>query len=370
MSNYKLYIKIALGYILLFATLTAVTVPILRKQGVLLILENEIASAKQESKQIANLAGSVLLENTNKEAVISGIQEGIDKSNTETVFLTVFDWSGKLICHPNEIERGVKDDEQISALNQTMDESMTSEEVYERIKTTTDVSTIVYLSPIPNSDLIIAANLNASSIQEKSQTLLKQLLLMYFIIGLILFLFLLVAVRFISSYYEVKLEEKTLKLQDGVLNLSKLNDSLEKYQKRIETIQETSKENVNLRNKEEENTESGSSKTRLLTYVRNELVSVTTTNIAYIYVESTITYVVRRDGKKATTNESLDQIYSYLDPKLFFRANRQFIVSIQAIDRIVKFGNSALKIETQPSTDQEVVIGKNKAANFKQWLDL
>jgi len=54
----------------------------------------------------------------------------------------------------------------------------------------------------------------------------------------------------------------------------------------------------------------------------------------------------------------------------FFRANRQFIVSIQAIDRIVKFGNSALKIETQPSTDQEVVIGKNKAANFKQWLDL
>ncbi|MFP2995776.1 LytTR family DNA-binding domain-containing protein [Spongiivirga sp. MCCC 1A20706] len=368
MSNYKLYTKIALGYVLLFVIITSVTVPILKKQGVLLILENEIASAKQESKQIANLAGNVLVSKDDKEVVISGIQEGIDKSNTETVFLTVFDWSGKIICHPNDIERGKKDDEQISALNQTMYESMTSEEVYDRIQVATEESTIVYLSPIPNSDLIIAANLNASVIQEKGKLFLKELLLMYFIIGLILFLFLLVAVRFVSGHYEIKLEEKTLQLQDGVLNLSKLNDSLEKYQNRIETIQEAA--SVNGQKNEVENAETESSKTRLLTYVRNELVSVATTDIAYIYVESTITYVVRRDGKKATTNESLDQIYSYLDPKLFFRANRQFIVSIQAINRIVKFGNSALKIETQPETDQEVVIGKNKAANFKQWLDL
>jgi len=283
MNNYKLYIKTALGYVFLFAILTAITVPILRKQGVLLILENEIASAKLESKQIGDLAGSVLAAKTSKEAVISGIQEGIQQTNNEAIFLTVFDWSGKLVCHPKRQEIGKKDDEQISALNQTMEASLTAEEVYDRISATNEDSTIVYLSPIPNSDLIVAANLNTSSIQEKGTLLLKQLLLMYFIIGLILFLFLLMAVRFVSGYYEMKLEEKSLQLQDGVLNLSKLNDSLEKYQKRIETIQEVSKESV--QNKEEESNDIDSSKTRLLTYVRNELVSVATTDIAYIYVE-------------------------------------------------------------------------------------
>ena len=85
---------------------------------------------------------------------------------------------------------------------------------------------------------------------------------------------------------------------------------------------------------------------------------------------NSISYVVRKDGKRFTTNDSLDQIFSFLDPKLFFRANRQTIVAIHSIDKIIKYGNSALKTVTKPVSEIDIIIGKNKVALFKKWLDL
>jgi hypothetical protein len=45
-------------------------------------------------------------------------------------------------------------------------------------------------------------------------------------------------------------------------------------------------------------------------------------------------------------------------------------VAISAIYKIIKFGNSKLKIQVTPASEIDIIIGKNKAAAFKQWLDL
>ena len=168
-------------------------------------------------------------------------------------------------------------------------------------------------------------------------------------------------------------------MEDGVLNLSKLNASLENYQKNLSDFKREREEEQKREEEqatdvvsatEEEKAPKTTTKQRILTYVRNELLPVATEDISYIYVENTITYVVRKDGKRSTTSESLDLIYSYLDEKSFFRANRQIIVAISAIDTITKFGNSKLKIQVSPTSEIDIIIGKNKAASFKQWLDL
>ena len=111
-------------------------------------------------------------------------------------------------------------------------------------------------------------------------------------------------------------------------------------------------------------------KQRILTFIRNELVPTAIKDIACVYTENTITYVVCFDGKKSTTNMSLDDVYTHLNSTLFFRANRQFIISIAAIDKIIKYGNSQLKILLQSKTSDEIIISKNKAAEFKQWLNM
>jgi DNA-binding LytR/AlgR family response regulator len=59
---------------------------------------------------------------------------------------------------------------------------------------------------------------------------------------------------------------------------------------------------------------------------------------------------------------------SKLENNLFFRANRHFIISIIAIDKIIRYGNSQLKILTSSKDDVEIIISKNRAKDYKQWL--
>ena len=79
--------------------------------------------------------------------------------------------------------------------------------------------------------------------------------------------------------------------------------------------------------------------------------------------------VVCADGSRSTTNLSLDELFAQLDDSYFFRANRQFIISIASINKIVKYGNNQLKIIVNPGSEISILISKNRAAQFKKWLN-
>ena len=182
--------------------------------------------------------------------------------------------------------------------------------------------------------------------------------------GILVIVLSFVAVRIIGSAYEKQLELKNSSLTSEVVNLSKLNTDLVSYKEKVTLSPIVSSSEIN------SSKEKDKEKERILTYVRNELVPIAIKDIAFVYTENTITYVVCFDGKRSTTNMSLDDMYTNLNSTLFFRANRQFIISITAIDKIIKYGNSQLKIVLQSKTSEEIIISKNKAAEFKQWLNM
>ena len=178
-----------------------------------------------------------------------------------------------------------------------------------------------------------------------------------------------ITVRFIGSLYEKKLENKNEALEHEVINLAKLNSDLGDYQKKINETLIVEDKNSKQEPLVNEETTKDKERKRILTYLRNELLSVPINEIAYIYTEHTITYVLDIHGKRSTTNSSLEELYSGLDNSLFFRANRQFIIGISSIEKIIRYGNNQLKIIVKPSSDIDIIIGKNKAAEFKQWLN-
>ncbi|MFT6095647.1 MAG: DNA-binding LytR/AlgR family response regulator, partial [Nonlabens sp.] len=141
----------------------------------------------------------------------------------------------------------------------------------------------------------------------------------------------------------------------------KLNNDLVTYQQKAKL-----KEDKTAKNKTSLDTD----KKRILTFYRDELLTIPTENIAYIYVDSTITFVVCFDGGKSTTNASLDELQTSLSAIDFYRANRQVIIAIPAIKKIIKYGKSQLKILVQPDSEIDIIISKNRAAEFKQWLNL
>jgi DNA-binding LytR/AlgR family response regulator len=90
--------------------------------------------------------------------------------------------------------------------------------------------------------------------------------------------------------------------------------------------------------------------------------------ISWFYSEEGITFMVTNDNHQYPIDFSLDDLTDMLDPKLFFRINRQFIIKMEAIGNIHIYPKSRLKLELKPVSTKEVFVSRDKVTKFKQWL--
>jgi two-component system, LytTR family, response regulator len=76
-----------------------------------------------------------------------------------------------------------------------------------------------------------------------------------------------------------------------------------------------------------------------------------------------------RGGKTEILLQTLEGLKQQLDPKAFFRANRQLMVHINAVKQLHNLFNGKLKIELKNNPDIEVVVSSEKAQLLKAWMD-
>ena len=332
-------------------------------------LKIQLESSKREAEELAKMISFQIDNQVDRETIVRNFQSSIENTNTQAGFVCMFDWSGKEICHPNPEKIGKitgPDESYVSGLQEEVDSKDFYSYLKEKekgggvrdFKNSDRESEIIYLYPVNNTDWIVAAHANMDKINKEVNTIKTNFLLGHVVTGGAVVFLSLLMVRFIGSNYERELEKKNEKLSEEVLSLSKLNHDLAAYKKKIDRSGQKS-ESIN----------TPKSKKRLLTYLKNELVPLDLEEIAYIYMENTITYVKRMDGKISTSNNSLDELYNDLDHSLFFRANRQFILSINAIHKILRYGNNQLKIEVEPKSEIGIIVSKNRASEFKKWLN-
>ncbi len=101
---------------------------------------------------------------------------------------------------------------------------------------------------------------------------------------------------------------------------------------------------------------------------RDKLVPLPVTNIAYVYIDSKTVKIVTFEHKNYYMNVTLDDLMDMLDPELFFRANRQFIVSRTSIKDIsIWFGNK-LAVNLNVEVPEKIIISKAKVSEFKTWF--
>jgi DNA-binding LytR/AlgR family response regulator len=91
--------------------------------------------------------------------------------------------------------------------------------------------------------------------------------------------------------------------------------------------------------------------------------------VAYFHAEEGIVLLVTDKKVKYPLDLSLDQLMEQLDPKQFFRINRQYIVKLAAIEHIHVYPKSKLQIELLPPAAGEVFVSLDKVTKFKEWLN-
>ena len=110
-------------------------------------------------------------------------------------------------------------------------------------------------------------------------------------------------------------------------------------------------------------------KERYIVRFNDRIVPLQTSNIAYVYSEDKNNYLVTFDDHKYVIDSSLDIIGEELDPDYFFRVSRGCIVSMKAIDTIVKQMGGRLRIVAHPAPSFDMTVSRSRVEDFLKWLE-
>ena len=110
-------------------------------------------------------------------------------------------------------------------------------------------------------------------------------------------------------------------------------------------------------------------KEKFVVSVRNTWVPVNTSDIACI-LRDNLNYLHTFDGGKYMLDyNTLEEVEELLDPKQFYRANRQSIVNIENIQSVKPHENQKLTLHLKAPAKMSVDISRDKAPAFKRWFD-
>lgn len=110
-------------------------------------------------------------------------------------------------------------------------------------------------------------------------------------------------------------------------------------------------------------------KRRFLVKVNNQLKSVSIESIAYFFSEDKLTFACLFDGKKLPLEQSLKKIEEEINPINFYRVNKKFLISLNAIVEMYYVSKSKIKLTLKPSFDGEnIFVALEKVGDFKSWL--
>lgn len=110
---------------------------------------------------------------------------------------------------------------------------------------------------------------------------------------------------------------------------------------------------------------------RFLVQMGVRIKSVPVKEVAYFMADGKYLMLYTFEGNGYIVDQTMGGVEGRLDPRLFFRVNRKFIVNYRAIKDMVRYSNSRIKIVLVPAAPEnmEVIVSNERMKEFKEWLN-
>jgi len=110
-------------------------------------------------------------------------------------------------------------------------------------------------------------------------------------------------------------------------------------------------------------------KEKFIISVRHQWIPIETSNIA-CFSKDNIYYLHTFQGDRhALEYDSMDQLEDLLNSRQFYRANRQYLVNVDAIQAVRLHENQKLTVILKSPLKIEIDVSREKAPAFKKWFD-
>ena len=109
-------------------------------------------------------------------------------------------------------------------------------------------------------------------------------------------------------------------------------------------------------------------KDRFIIKIGDTIKSISIGDVAYFYTENKCNFVCTNEGKRYPIDFNLDQTEQLLNPKNFFRINRQFIIGHHAIEEMKAHTRSRIIVKLTPPSRLDTIVAVDRAQDFRTWL--
>ncbi|MDW7694952.1 LytTR family DNA-binding domain-containing protein [Flammeovirgaceae bacterium SG7u.111] len=101
------------------------------------------------------------------------------------------------------------------------------------------------------------------------------------------------------------------------------------------------------------------------------ILSIPVEEVAYFMGDGKHLFLFSKDGKKYILDSTLTKLEEVTNPTRFFRINRKFIVNFSAINEMVAYSKSRVKLELTPPLPSklEAIVSVDRSGDFKKWLN-
>jgi DNA-binding LytR/AlgR family response regulator len=111
-------------------------------------------------------------------------------------------------------------------------------------------------------------------------------------------------------------------------------------------------------------------KSRFLIKIGEKYRSVPVSEISHFHISERNVFLCDLGGKDYGVDYSLEQLQGMLDPRKFFRINRECIVSIDVISLMHSYSSSRLQLTLKDHKEKDLfVVSRDKVTEFKRWID-
>lgn len=110
-------------------------------------------------------------------------------------------------------------------------------------------------------------------------------------------------------------------------------------------------------------------KTHFLVPVKGDrFVPVSVDQISYFYISDGVVKAVLQSSETFIFQQTLDELAELLNPRQFFRANRQYIIAHKAVVGVSLWFGGRMVLQLTPPTDEKVIISKARVPAFREWF--
>lgn len=100
----------------------------------------------------------------------------------------------------------------------------------------------------------------------------------------------------------------------------------------------------------------------------DKLIPLAVNSVLFFHIEEGLVRAVKKDHGSLLIPGTLDELADSLDPDVFFRVNRQHLISREAVRDVELWFHGRLSVCLDSNDSERIIVSKARVGDFKKWF--